>query len=66
MVLDEPRAGHGQASIDGAYPPPLHVSALDLRAGEAGITVCTVITWLRFDRRERDAAVSASTPLLRN
>lgn len=48
IVEDAPLAGHGKAWVLGAYKPPVYPSPLNVRVGDAGIKVWTVINWLRL------------------
>ncbi len=48
VVEDAPLAGRGKAWVLGSYKHPVYPSPLNVRVGDAGIKVSTVINWLRL------------------
>jgi uncharacterized protein (DUF433 family) len=52
VVRDAPLEGRGKAWTLGEYNHPVYPSPLNVRVGDAGIKVWTVIEWLRANDNE--------------
>ena len=64
VVHDEPLQGRGKAWIDGSYKPPVYPSPINVRVGERGIRVATVIQWLRLYDDDIERVVTVNAPSL--
>lgn len=52
VVKDAPLSGRGKAWTLGEYHHPAYPSPLNVRVGDAGISVSTVITWLKANSND--------------
>ena len=53
VIKDAPLSGHGKAWTLGEYHHPAYPSPLNVRVGDSGISVSTVISWLRANDNDK-------------
>ena len=53
VIADAPLVGGGRAWTRGKYIHPVYPSPLNVRVGDAGISVPTVISWLRASEDDK-------------